>query len=82
MGWHVIWHNFRERYANTNNLYVWKQVTFFLAEAPFADLVLCNNSGGLDDAKWFILADVPGLRMYDNMIPLLEKSIEILTKKS
>ncbi|MES2931062.1 MAG: transcription antitermination factor NusB [Patescibacteria group bacterium] len=59
-----------------------KQVTFFLAEAPYADLVLYNQSGGLDDAKWFPLEEVPNLRMYENMIPLLTKAVEILTKET
>ncbi len=59
-----------------------KQVIFFLGQSDYTDIVLEKGTGGLDDAKWFILADVPSLRMYDNMIPLLEKSIEILTKKS
>ncbi len=59
-----------------------KQVVFFLAEAPYGDLVLQNESGGLDDAKWFPLEEVPNLKMYDNMIPLLTKAVEILTKDS
>ncbi len=59
-----------------------KQVSFFLAEAEYADLKIYNESGGLDDAKWFELSEVPTLKMYDNMIPLLTKAIEILTKKN
>ncbi|MDE2031304.1 MAG: transcription antitermination factor NusB [Patescibacteria group bacterium] len=58
-----------------------KQVTFFLAEAVYGDLVLYNKSGGLDDAKWFPLEEISSLKMYDNMIPLLTKAVEILTKK-
>ncbi len=58
-----------------------KQVTFFLAEASYGELELHNKSGGLDDAKWFPLSEISNLKMYDNMIPLLTKAIEILTKK-
>jgi N utilization substance protein B len=58
-----------------------KQVAFFLAESEYKDIVLEKGTGGLDDAKWFPLNEVPGLKMYDNMIPLLTKSIEILNKK-
>ncbi len=58
-----------------------RQVAFFLAESPYKDLVLEKGTGGLDDAKWFPIEEVPNLKMYDNMIPLLEKSIEILTKE-
>jgi N utilization substance protein B len=56
-----------------------KQVTFFLAEAPYGDMILHNQSGGLDDVKWFPLEEITNLKMYDNMIPLLTKAIEILT---
>ncbi len=58
-----------------------KQVTFFLAEAPYGELVLLNKSGGLDDAKWFPISEITNLKMYDNMIPLLTKAVEILTKE-
>jgi len=57
-----------------------KQVVFFLAESKYTDIVLEKGTGGLDDAKWFPLNEVPNLKMYDNMIPLLTKAIEILTK--
>ncbi len=57
-----------------------KQVTFFLAEADYGDIELKNKSGGLDNAKWFPMEEITSLKMYDNMIPLLTKAIEILTK--
>lgn len=59
-----------------------KQVTFFLAEATYNDIKIHNKSGGLDDAKWFPLSEITTLKMYDNMIPLLTKAIEILTKEN
>ena len=58
-----------------------KQVVFFLAESEYKDLILEKGTGGLDDARWFPLGEVPNLKMYDNMIPLLTKAIEILNKK-
>lgn len=58
-----------------------KQVVFFLAESEYKDIVLAQKSGGLDDAKWFPLEEIASLKMYDNMIPLLTKAIEILTSK-
>ncbi len=57
-----------------------KQVVFFLAESSYQDLKLEEGNGGLDDAKWFPMEEVANLKMYDNMIPLLTKAIEILTK--
>lgn len=59
-----------------------KQVTFFLAEAQYGDIKIHNKSGGLDDAKWFPISEITSLKMYDNMIPLLTKAIEILTKEN
>jgi N utilization substance protein B len=56
-----------------------KQVVFFLAESSYTDIVLEKGTGGLDDAKWFVLEEIPNLKMYDNMIPLLTKAVEILT---
>jgi len=58
-----------------------KQVVFFLAEAEYQDLILEKGSGGLDEAKWFPIEEITSLKMYDNMIPLLTKAIEILTSK-
>ena len=58
-----------------------KQVVFFLGESDYKDIVLEKGTGGLDDAKWFPLSEIPSLKMYDNMIPLLTKAIEILTNK-
>ncbi len=58
-----------------------KQVTFFLAEASYGELTLHNKSGGLDDAKWFPLDEITNLKMYENMIPLLSKAVQIVTKK-
>lgn len=58
-----------------------KQVVFFLGESEYKDIVLEKGTGGLDDAKWFPLGEVPNLKMYENMVPLLTKAIETLTKK-
>lgn len=58
-----------------------KQVSFFLGESEYTDIVLEKGTGGLDDAKWFPLDEIANLKMYDNMIPLLTKAVEILTKK-
>ncbi|HLP86750.1 MAG TPA: transcription antitermination factor NusB [Candidatus Paceibacterota bacterium] len=58
-----------------------KQVVFFLAESKYEDITLEKGTGGLDDARWFHLNEIPNLKMYDNMIPLLTKTIEILNKK-
>jgi N utilization substance protein B len=56
-----------------------KQVVFFLAEAKYQEMILKQKSGGLDDVKWFPLEEIANLKMYDNMIPLLTKAVQILT---
>lgn len=57
-----------------------KHVTYFLAEAPYTDLSL-KKSGGLDDARWFRLADILDLNIYDDILPIITKAINILLKK-
>ncbi|MEK7151928.1 MAG: transcription antitermination factor NusB, partial [Patescibacteria group bacterium] len=53
-----------------------KRVSYFLAEAKFDDLVT-GESGGIDDAKWFKLADVVNLNIYDDILPIVTKGIHI-----
>lgn len=57
-----------------------KQVKYFLAEAPYQEIIL-QKKGGLDDAQWFKLADIVDLNMYDDMIPIITKAVNILLKK-
>lgn len=57
-----------------------KQVTYFLALAPnCAGLALGKDKGGLDDIRWFSLTEIPDLKMYDDILPIITKSIKILT---
>ena len=57
-----------------------KHVVYFLAEAPFVDLVP-EKKGGLDDVRWFKLADILDLNFYNDILPLVTKAINILLKK-
>ncbi len=57
-----------------------KQVNYFLAEAPFHELTL-GSSGGLDDARWFRLAEIVNLNIYDDILPIITKAINILVAK-
>ena len=54
-----------------------KKVTYFLAESKYQKLKL-GTSGGLDDTKWFQLSEIPELRVYNDIVPLITKAIEIL----
>ncbi len=56
-----------------------KKVTYFLAESEYKELQL-ENSGGLDGARWFQLSEIPELRIYNDIIPLITKAVEIISK--
>lgn len=58
-----------------------KQVTYFLASAPYSEISL-HKKGGLDDAQWFKVADILGLNFYEDIEPLIFKAVTILTAKS
>ncbi|MFA5987717.1 MAG: transcription antitermination factor NusB [Candidatus Paceibacterota bacterium] len=57
-----------------------KHVTYFLAEAARNDLKL-KETGGLDEAKWFSAVDVLGLKLYDDILPIITKAITILAER-
>ncbi|MBP7804987.1 MAG: transcription antitermination factor NusB [Candidatus Pacebacteria bacterium] len=56
-----------------------KHVTFFLAESPFVPVTLENDSGGLDDVRWFSVAEVANLKMYDDVTGYMANAISKLT---
>ncbi len=59
-----------------------KHVSYFLAEAPFQDLTLekKEEKGGLDDVRWFLLADILDLNFYDDILPIVTKAITMLAE--
>jgi N utilization substance protein B len=56
-----------------------KKVTYFLAESEYKELQL-EVSGGLDGARWFQFSEIPELRIYNDIVPLITKAIEIISK--
>ncbi len=54
-----------------------KQVHYFLAESPFVDIKLADKPG-LDDAKWFKLADILELNFYNDILPIVTKALQLL----
>jgi len=54
-----------------------KQVVYFLARTEDKDLKL-GSSGGLDDVKWFKQEELEGLKIYDDLKPLIVKAIKLL----
>lgn len=57
-----------------------KQVHYFLAESKFDEIKLAEKPG-LDDAKWFRLSDILELNFYNDIVPIVTKSITILSQK-
>ena len=57
-----------------------KQVEYFLAESPYTDVQL-GESGGLDDAKWFKLAEILDLNFYNDILPLVTKAVKKLAEE-
>ncbi|MBP6857729.1 MAG: transcription antitermination factor NusB [Candidatus Pacebacteria bacterium] len=58
-----------------------KQVTFFLGKSEYKELELEKGTGGLDRASWFKPEEVLDLTVYDDILPLLAKAIEIINSK-
>ena len=54
-----------------------KQVSYFLVESKFEDIKL-EEKGGLDDARWFKLADIVDLNFYDDILPIVTKAVTML----
>jgi 8-oxo-dGTP pyrophosphatase MutT (NUDIX family) len=56
-----------------------KHVHYFLTESVYQPLVLAAGTGGLDQAKWFELSEIPELMMYDDVTKLIAGAIEKIT---
>lgn len=57
-----------------------KQVHYFLAAAPYDEISLLKK-GGLDDAKWFKIADILSLNFYEDILPIVTKAVTMLAGK-
>jgi transcription antitermination protein NusB len=54
-----------------------KQVHYYLASAPYTDITL-EQKGGLDDARWFKVADILELNFYEDILPIVTKAVTML----
>ncbi len=54
-----------------------KQVHYFLASAPYAEINL-EQKGGLDDGRWFKVAEILELNFYEDILPIVTKAITML----
>lgn len=57
-----------------------KQVTYYLAKSEYKELTL-ENKGGLDDAKWFKVAEILDLNFYEDILPIVTKAVTMLVAK-
>ncbi|MDE2188821.1 MAG: transcription antitermination factor NusB, partial [Patescibacteria group bacterium] len=57
-----------------------KQVHYFLAKSKYTDLALAKKPG-LDDAKWFKLADILELNFYDDILPIVTKAVQLVANR-
>lgn len=58
-----------------------KHVSYFLAESPFTEIML-EQKGGLDDARWFKIADALELNFYEDVLPIVTKALQQLQNAS
>ncbi len=56
-----------------------KRVEYYLAETEYGDVEL-KKTGGLDDVKWFRMADILDLNFYDDILPIVTKAINLLVQ--
>lgn len=54
-----------------------KQVHYFLASAPYTEITL-EQKGGLDDGRWFKVADILELNFYEDILPIVTKAVTML----
>jgi N utilization substance protein B len=57
-----------------------KQVNYFLAESPYTEITL-EQKGGLDDGKWFRLAEALELNFYEDVLPIVTRAMQKITDK-
>lgn len=57
-----------------------KHVIYYLGESKYEEVTL-GESGGLDQAKWFEAGEVVELNFYEDITPLVTRSINVLAGK-
>ncbi|MCA9366397.1 transcription antitermination factor NusB [Candidatus Kaiserbacteria bacterium] len=57
-----------------------KQVTYFLGRSDYTDITL-EQKGGLDDAKWFKVAEILDLNFYEDILPIVTKAVTVLVSR-
>lgn len=58
-----------------------KQVSYYLARSPYEEITL-ENKGGLDDGKWFKVAEILDLNFYEDILPIVTKAVTMLVARN
>jgi N utilization substance protein B len=58
-----------------------KQVHYYLAASPYTEIEL-EQKGGLDDARWFKVADILELNFYEDILPIVTKAVTMLVGRA
>lgn len=58
-----------------------KHVHYYLAESPYVEIV-GEEKGGLDDARWFKIADILELNFYNDILPIVTKAVGIILQRT
>ncbi len=58
-----------------------KHVHYFLAESSYVDIV-GEEKGGLDDARWFKIADILELNFYNDILPIVTKAVSLILQRT
>ncbi|MEK7587044.1 MAG: transcription antitermination factor NusB [Patescibacteria group bacterium] len=58
-----------------------KQVHYYLAEVKDKNQLKLTKQEGLNDTKWFPLEEIPDLRMYDDIVPIVTRAVKLLLDK-
>lgn len=53
-----------------------RRVRYYLAKCDSVDGIEVGESGGLDDAKWFDIDEVSGLKIYEDIRPIINLGVE------
>ena len=58
-----------------------KQVVYFLAKAPYKELILEKDNGGLDEARWFKMSELQNIKTYGDILPFITKAVTLISEE-
>jgi hypothetical protein len=52
--------------------------TIFSHRQPHTRIIVLEQKGGLDDGRWFKVADILELNFYEDILPIVTKAVTML----